>query len=154
MKSQERNRHWKNSALHIKGFGKLTDSIEFFYKLCLEKNKQLLILEKENESLLFKNYELNKINIELENELKLYKNNNQIINNNDCITNAKKILDDDSILNNNTITNINTNNNNLENNLNINEIRNNKANINNTNINISNPLLNYKKLLEKQKEEG
>ena len=31
---------------------------------------------------------LNKINIELENELKL--NNNQIINNNDYITNAKK----------------------------------------------------------------
>ena len=135
----------------IKGFGKLTDSIEFFYKLCLEKNKQLLILEKENESLVFKNYELNKINIELENELKLYKNNNQIINNNG-ITNAKKILDDDSIFNNN-----NTSNNNLENNLNINEIRNNKTNTNNTNntnINMSNPLLNYKKLLEKQKEEG
>jgi hypothetical protein len=53
----------------IKGFGKLTDSIEYFYKLCLEKNKQILILEKENESLVFKNYELNKLNIDLEKEL-------------------------------------------------------------------------------------
>jgi len=55
----------------IKGFGKLTDSVEYFYKLWLEKNKQILILEKENESLVFKNYELNKLNIDLEKELKL-----------------------------------------------------------------------------------
>ena len=130
----------------IKGFGKLTDSIEFFYKLCLEKNKQLLILEKENESLVFKNYELNKLNIELENELKLYKNNKE--NNNR--TNVKKILDDDSILNNNSRTSkLNNNTNYIETNLNINEITNNK-----NNTNISNPIVNYKKLLEKQKEEG
>ena len=140
----------------IKGFGKLTDSIEFFYKLCLEKNKQILILEKENESLVFKNYELNKLNIELENELKIYKNNGQNIENNHNfnIGNTKKILDDDSIVNNqntknNNLSNINNNNNtnNMEN-LNIN------STINTMNNNMNNNILNYKKLLEKQKEEG
>ena len=151
----------------IKGFGKLTDSIEFFYKLTLEKNKQILILEKENESLIFKNYELNKINIELENELKLYKINADNIDKNLNITNVKKILDDDSIVDNhsqntnmnmisklntnvtsNTNNTINTNNNNQENNLHIN------STIATLNNNISGPLLNYKKLIEKQKEEG
>ena len=151
----------------IKGFGKLTDSIEFFYKLTLEKNKQILILEKENESLIFKNYELNKVNIELENELKLYKNNADNIDKNLNINNVKKILDDDSIvdnhsqntnmnmiskLNTNVTSNINntnnTNNNNQENNLQIN------STVGTLNNNISVPLLNYKKLIEKQKEEG
>lgn len=153
----------------IKGFGKLTDSIEFFYKLTLEKNKQILILEKENESLIFKNYELNKLNIELENELKIYKNNGDNIDKNLNINNVKKILDDDSIvdnhsqntninmiskLNTNVTSNItnantnNTNNNNAENNLHIN------STIGTLNNNISGPLLNYKKLIEKQKEEG
>lgn len=151
----------------IKGFGKLTDSIEFFYKLTLEKNKQILILEKENESLIFKNYELNKINIELENELKLYKNNPDNIDKNLNINNVKKILDDDSIVDNhsqntnmnmisklntnvtsNTNNTINTNNNNQENNLHIN------STVGTLNNNINGPLLNYKKLIEKQKEEG
>ena len=148
-----------------KGFGKLTDSIEFFYKLCLEKNKQLLILEKENESLVFKNYELNKLNIELENELKLYKNNTNnnnkdILDKNINKNNIKKILDDNSIINNHTQkTNQNIiiskpdsdTNKNIENNLNINSIKNSINNNNNKNISI--PLLNYKKLLEIQKEE-
>ena len=134
----------------IKGFAKLTDSIEFFYKLCLEKNKQLLILEKENESLVFKNYELNKLNIDLEKELKLYKNNN---NNNLNMNNIKKVLDDDSIINNhsrntNNTKITNTDNNTIESNLNINALKNSKENNNE-----SNPLLNYKKLLEKKKEE-
>ena len=140
-----------------KGFEKLTDSIEFFYKLCLEKNKQLIILEKENESLVFKNYELNKLNIELENELKLYKNTNDNLDKNLNKNNIKKILDDDSIINNqsqkvnqNILSKSDNNtNNNIDSNLNINSIQN--SMINN---NISNPLLNYKKLLEKQKEEG
>ena len=154
----------------IKGFGKLTDSIEFFYKLTLEKNKQILILEKENESLIFKNYELNKLNIELENELKMYKNNADNIDKNLNINNVKKILDDDSIVDNHSqnanmnmisklntnvtsnITNANTNNNNTntnnaENNLHIN------STVGTLNNNISGPLLNYKKLIEKQKEE-
>ena len=141
----------------IKGFGKLTDSIEYFYKLCLEKNKQILILEKENESLVFKNYELNKLNIDLEKELKLYKTtNNNNLESNLNINNIKKVLDDDSIINNHSrntnitknITSNNTDNNTIESNLNINAIANSKAN-----TNISNPLLNYKRLLEKQKEE-
>ena len=141
----------------IKGFGKLTDSIEYFYKLCLEKNKQILILEKENESLVFKNYELNKLNIDLEKELKLYKTtNNNNLESNLNINNIKKVLDDDSIINNHSrntnitknITSNNTDNNTIESNLNINAIENSKAN-----TNISNPLLNYKRLLEKQKEE-
>ena len=141
----------------IKGFGKLTDSIEYFYKLCLEKNKQILILEKENESLVFKNYELNKLNIDLEKELKLYKTtNSNNLESNLNINNIKKVLDDDSIINNHSrntnitknITSNNTDNNTIESNLNINAIENSKAN-----TNISNPLLNYKRLLEKQKEE-
>jgi hypothetical protein len=141
----------------IKGFGKLTDSIEYFYKLCLEKNKQILILEKENESLVFKNYELNKLNIDLEKELKLYKTtNNNNLESNLNINNIKKVLDDDSIINNHSrntnitknIASNNTDNNTIESNLNINAIANSKAN-----TNISNPLLNYKRLLEKQKEE-
>ena len=132
----------------IKGFGKLTDSIEFFYKLCLEKNKQILILEKENESLVFKNYELNKLNIELENQLKTYKNNEQNIEKNLNIgDNTKKILDDESIVNNHTQNTNNNNTNNMEN-LNIN------STINEMNNNMNNNILNYKKLLEKQKEEG
>ena len=141
----------------IKGFGKLTDSIEYFYKLCLEKNKQILILEKENESLVFKNYELNKLNIDLEKELKLYKTtNSNNLESNLNINNIKKVLDDDSIINNHSrntnitknIASNNTDNNTIESNLNINAIANSKAN-----TNISNPLLNYKRLLEKQKEE-
>ena len=146
------NRELFEKMSQIKGFSKLTDSVEFFYKLCLEKNKQILILEKENENLVFKNYELNKLNIELENELKLYKSNNSILN----INNIKKILDDDSTINNHSrntnntkITNTNnTNNTNIDNNLNINYFTNSK-----TNSNLSIPLLNYKKLLEKKKEE-
>ena len=141
----------------IKGFGKLTDSIEYFYKLCLEKNKQILILEKENESLVFKNYELNKLNIDLEKKLKIYKTtNNDNLESNLNINNIKKVLDDDSIINNHSrntnitknIASNNTDNNTIESNLNINAIENSKAN-----TNISNPLLNYKRLLEKQKEE-
>ena len=148
----------------IKGFGKLTDSIEFFYKLTLEKNKQILILEKENESLIFKNYELNKLNIDLENELKMYRNNTDNIDKNLNINNIKKVLDDDSIVDNHSQnanmnvtsklnTNVtsnenNTNNINQENNLHIN------STIGTLNNNISDPLLNYKKLIEKQKEEG
>ena len=146
----------------IKGFGKLTDSIEFFYKLTLEKNKQILILEKENESLIFKNFELNKLNIDLENELKLYRNNSDNLDKNLNINNVKKILDDDSIINNNSQkTNLNIMSK-LNNNTNI--IKNGKdTNNSNNNINSdsasktinnnNNPLINYKKLIEKQKEE-
>ena len=123
----------------IKGFGKLTDSIEFFYKLCLEKNKQILILEKENESLVFKNYELNKLNIELENELKVYKNNCENDKNNLNINNIKKILDDDSIINNQSQNGNNTNiNSNINNNTNTNTTNNNTNNTNNTNNNNTN----------------
>ena len=117
----------------IKGCCKLTDSVEFFYKLVLEKNKQILILEKENESLVFKNFELNKANMELEQLLNEYKNNNSIFN-------TKKILRDDSSM----INNIS---------------RNNKdssifSKLNNVNSNTSCSLINYQKLLKKQKEEG
>ena len=146
----------------IKGFGKLTDSIEFFYKLTLEKNKQILILEKENESLLFKNFELNKLNIDLENELKLYRNNSDNLDKNLNINTVKKILDDDSIINNhsqkvnvNITSKLNNNTNTINNIKDSNNSNNN--NINSTsktlNNNTNNPLLNYKKLIDNQKEE-
>ena len=115
----------------IKGCCKLTDSVEFFYKLVLEKNKQILILEKENESLVFKNFELNKANMELEQLLNETKNTS--------IFNTQKLLHDNSMINNIS--------------------RNEKdssflSKLNLKNNNTSNSLLNYQKLLKKQKEEG
>lgn len=51
-------------------FSKLTDAIEFMFKLVSEKNMCIHILELENENLNAKNYQLNKENIELMNEHK------------------------------------------------------------------------------------
>ena len=76
-----------DSLSRIKGFEKLTDAIEFFFKLVKEKNEQILILEKEIEELNYKNFDLNKKNMELEE--KLFKNNKKTENNfdlNDSMT--------------------------------------------------------------------
>ena len=51
-------------------FSKLTDAIEFMFKLVSEKNMCIHILELENENLNAKNYQLNKENMELMNEHK------------------------------------------------------------------------------------
>jgi len=66
---------------------KLTDIIEFMYKLLIEKTKTINLLECENENLNQENFELNKKNMEL---IKIQNNNegdnSSIMNNNNKIT--------------------------------------------------------------------
>ena len=73
-----------DSLSRIKGFEKLTDAIEFFFKLVKEKNEQIFILEKEIEDLNYKNFDLNKKNMELEEKLqkleKITNTNFEILN--------------------------------------------------------------------------
>ena len=52
---------------------KLTDVIEFLYKLLIDKNITNRLLENENADLVNKNFNLNKENMTLQNELKKYK---------------------------------------------------------------------------------
>ena len=63
---------------------KLTDVIEFLYKLLIDKNITNRLLENENADLVNKNFSLNKENMTLQNELKKYKkiDENESINNN------------------------------------------------------------------------
>ena len=81
-------------------FSKLTDAIEFMYKLVSEKNMCIRLLEIENGNLNAKNYELNKENMELRNEYKrrsglgdsMINNTSQImINNLNIHTTPRKI---------------------------------------------------------------
>jgi len=55
---------------------KLTDVIEYLYKLLLDKNIQIKLFIEENEELTTENLKLNKINLELENEIDNIKKNN------------------------------------------------------------------------------
>ena len=80
---------------------KLTDIIEFMYKLLIEKTKTINLLECENENLNQENFELNKKNMELmkssneENNSSIVANNSKITINNmniNTLTNYKKIL--------------------------------------------------------------
>ena len=96
---------------------KLTDIIEFMYKILREKTKAINLLECENENLNQENFELNKKNMEL---IKNMNNNNCDDGNNSMLTNSSKI----------TIKNVNINtmsnyqkifNNNMSNNSNIQE---------------------------------
>ena len=117
-------------------FGKLTDSIEYFYKLVLEKNKQITILEQENESLVSENFDLNKKNIELEEQIKkikkLFDNSKNLEGNNEQLVYLDKILNDDS----------------MNNNFNQKSILSSKIN-----DNTSGQLITYQKMLKKQKED-
>ena len=76
--------------------GKLTDIIEFMYKIIREKTKTINLLECENENLNQENFELNKKNMEL---IKIQNNNNDNDNNSSMMTNNSKI----------TIKNVNIN---------------------------------------------
>ena len=105
---------------------KLTDIIEFMYKLLSEKTKTINLLECENENLNQENFELNKKNMEL---IKYQNNNICDEGNSSIVTNNSKI----------TIKNVNINtmsnyqkifNNNLSNNSNIQEEMNKIFNIN------------------------
>ena len=105
---------------------KLTDIIEFMYKLLSEKTKTINLLECENENLNQENFELNKKNMEL---IKYQNSNICDEGNSSIVTNNSKI----------TIKNVNINtmsnyqkifNNNLANNSNIQEEMNKIFNIN------------------------
>ena len=117
-------------------FGKLTDSIEYFYKLVLEKNKQITILEQENESLVSENFDLNKKNIELEEQIKKIKQIFDVTKssegNSEQLVYLDKILNDDS----------------MNNNFNQKSILSSKIN-----ENTSDQLITYQKMLKKQKED-
>ena len=72
-------------------YSKLTDIIEFMYKILAEKTKTINLLECENENLNQENFELNKKNIELmkyqsNKDILDYNNNNKITTNNNKIT--------------------------------------------------------------------
>ena len=86
---------------------KLTSAIEYLYKILIDKNIQIKLLMKENETLNEENIRLNKINIQMETLVDYYEKNN--INKNDINNNEnknKKIL---NVGNNITHTNININ---------------------------------------------
>ena len=55
---------------------KLTNAIEYMYKILVDKNIQIKLITKENETLNEENIRLNKINIQMENMIYYYKKNN------------------------------------------------------------------------------
>lgn len=64
----------------LKNYSKLTDAIEMMYKLLKDKNMTINLLEKENENLTAKNFQLNKTNMSLFQENLELKTNQGIIN--------------------------------------------------------------------------
>ena len=72
---------------------KLTNAIEYLYKILIDKNIQIKLLMKENETLNEENIRLNKINIQMETLVDYYKKNNKnnnIKNENENIFNKNK----------------------------------------------------------------
>ena len=79
---------------------KLTNAIEYLYKILIDKNIQIKLLTQENEALNEENIRLNKINIEMESMIEFYQKSKNKIKNKK-ITNKNKIKNDNSIQNNN-----------------------------------------------------
>ena len=71
---------------NLKITNKLTNAIEYLYKILIDKNIQIKLLIKENETLNEENIKLNKINIEMESLVDYYEKNSKN-NNNDNINN-------------------------------------------------------------------
>ena len=72
---------------------KLTNAIEYLYKILIDKNIQIKLLMKENETLNEENIRLNKINIQMETLFDYYEKNNKnnnIKNENENIFNKNK----------------------------------------------------------------
>ena len=69
---------------------KLTNAIEYLYKILIDKNIQIKLLMKENETLNEENIRLNKINIQMETLVDYYEKNNNIKNENENIFNKNK----------------------------------------------------------------
>ena len=61
---------------------KLTNAIEYMYKILVDKNIQIKLITKENETLNEENIRLNKINIQMENMVYYYEKNKQYNKNN------------------------------------------------------------------------
>ena len=66
---------------------KLTNAIEYMYKILIDKNIQIKLLTKENETLNEENIRLNKINIQMESMIDYYEKNkkNNLINDNNKV---------------------------------------------------------------------
>ena len=131
---------------------KLTSAIEYLYKILIDKNIQIKLLMKENETLNEENIRLNKINIQMETLVDYYEKNN--INKNDINNNEnKKILNK---YNNNSSskekrkTYVNVGNNITHTNININMMMDYKKR-NNKNKKINNN--SYNKLIKEKKNE-
>ena len=78
----------------MKVTSKLTNAIEYLYKILIDKNIQIKLLSQENETLNEENIRLNKINIELESIINYnnMNNNNNNYNRNTNIKNENKII--------------------------------------------------------------
>lgn len=61
-----------------KRYAKLTDAIEYLYKVVVDKNIQIGFLTEENDCINADNIKLNRINIELNNDIKLIKSSTNI----------------------------------------------------------------------------
>jgi hypothetical protein len=61
----------------MKMTNKLTNAIEYLYKILIDKNIQIKLLTKENETLNEENIRLNKINIQMETLVDYYEKNNK-----------------------------------------------------------------------------
>ena len=61
----------------MKMTNKLTNAIEYLYKILIDKNIQIKLLMKENETLNEENIRLNKINIQMETLVDYYEKNNK-----------------------------------------------------------------------------
>ena len=59
---------------------KLTDAIEFLYKIIVEKNIQITLLTNDNDYINSENIKLNKMNMELTEELAMIKSNKTLLN--------------------------------------------------------------------------
>ena len=64
----------------LKVTNKLTNAIEYLYKILIDKNIQIKLLTQENEALNEENIRLNKINIEMESTIEFYKKRKEYIN--------------------------------------------------------------------------
>lgn len=70
LSQEEYVRYCKNKQMM-----KLTDVIEYLYKLIIDKNIQIKLLTEENDCLNIENLNLNKINIEISEEIEILKSN-------------------------------------------------------------------------------
>ena len=78
----------------LKITNKLTNAIEYLYKILIDKNIQIKLLMKENEALNEENIRLNKINIEMESSVEFYQKNKNNERSNKKVTRTNSFFDD------------------------------------------------------------